>query len=1049
MMIAPNFSARVRLPQDLGEGGVPYGVKALQDDLNEDADRRLRLAAIDLKWRLFEVLRQNMEGKVPTFKVPKSGTAAAAHFFKAEGSLEATTCAANGLALDPLGWHKVLYISITYPLDDPKGFVPPLEVADKSSAMFWIAAKLNEEWGTKPKLITTLQSLTRLAAVVRRKGETNPVIPLAFFDQYQKMDEAERHAFLRQWFSWVSHGDSYTEDAHGVCRPGPDASFTLTARGKTSRAAVVFDVSPLYLNLDKGGANYLVRVGLPWEGDLGSPDTWSDDERRAMWEALFRSFEALAGYYQNAAPLPEHIEVTHRALMDMPQRPEHTVATVLSLDSILDAEWEAAKKTIVPPAEAADAVSATSLPTNDNRPLFPVALGHVPIDSEVLSIIQHAGQLQFPRRWSTIPRWSDLARDEVQRLLQEYGHAAFRLRGDAPPLLVRKPVRGQPESQWPTELSPDAVLALKLRHGPKGYLMVDQSGSENFCKCVQRNGEILLEMQVSWHGLAGPFVHDWRERMVAAVEEERLRLESNRLPLFENLDAKDLAKLDGILQNVTLYARGQQCMEVIIGQVAMQGRTTVEIRADVFRTLFWPNGEPPQNWKRDVEAILNALRKIDIVIRSGGRKHMGGFLYSIETEDDQGGKPDRGFRYIGRGPGAHGDGFYQLRVNEAFIGCLRVFEMGVGSLRGGGTARLLNFQKTLDKAEKETLQGGYARVHNGTPLFSASAAHSPFQVNLVRFIERNITLKRDAIAGSAKGPRAAHKVKDRDLEAALPREYDANFCPLLPAGQKFVAALGHFKGFGAPESGWTLYGTKTSAREKAGARPGGIIEKIGRDVPRGNAHKARQKVMEETLADFRRVVVDDFGGVVVGRLTEKERTDGGDGPLWFPLDRFRELDDRTLGHKLKVFIFLPIDWEKRRQEAFEEKTGYRVTDKPAEAETAAWGGEADVAPLAPGEVSGPDNGWRGLTLPARLFAAMKHRRLRQKDVARIFGVTDGQVTRWLAPARGETDAAKVARIPDDMGALMLRWIETGVEPEEGALDALESRHRSPARRLKN
>jgi hypothetical protein len=63
--------------------------------------------------------------------------------------------------------------------------VPPAEIEDETQALWWISAKLNEEWGSKNRIISTLQILTRFAAFVRRNGKTHPIIPIPFFDSYQ------------------------------------------------------------------------------------------------------------------------------------------------------------------------------------------------------------------------------------------------------------------------------------------------------------------------------------------------------------------------------------------------------------------------------------------------------------------------------------------------------------------------------------------------------------------------------------------------------------------------------------------------------------------------------------------------------------------------------------------------------------------------------------------------------------------------------------------------------------------------------------------------
>jgi hypothetical protein len=116
------------------------------------------------------------------------------------------------------------------------------------------------------------------------------------------------------------------------------------------------------------------------------------------------------------------------------------------------------------------------------------------------------------------------------------------------------------------------------------------------------------------------------------------------------LDDREVAKLDRLLNDLTLYERGRSIMEVLLGQVGVQRRNPIEIRANAFRPLLWPNGEAPQNWKRDVEAVLTSLSHVKFILRGGGIKAKGVFLASYITNDED--NPNRqAFRYMPRGRG--------------------------------------------------------------------------------------------------------------------------------------------------------------------------------------------------------------------------------------------------------------------------------------------------------------------------------------------------------------------------------------------------------------
>lgn len=942
-------------------------------------------------------------------------------------------------------WARPLHtVSVTFRLKSAKSILPPAELRDEPEQLRWIARALDAEWGTDNKLVRTLHGLTGRAAIARYRDTTRPLVPEPLLDRVSAMPAAERDLFIRQWFAWFSHGDAWTtpggkqqtpvRDATRIL-PTESASLTVSGRGAAFRAAVVLEISPLFVDVAAAKGNYLATVALPWDGDLGSPATWSPGERWAMWEAIFRGFAENYRYRTEAqsptAPLIEVVAPATGGAFSLAA--EHG-------DSAVGIPTGFSRSDLVTaPLADASCGDAGAGGIDRARPTFPIALGRTPVDRDVQAVIQQAGHFRFPRRWAAIPPWDKLVAEEIERILAQYSYDAMHPGPDGrPALLDQRVVRGEPREKWPLVLTKAAADDLKRRYGPKGFLTTGtRTQPEMFVRCVDLGEAGLVEMQVSWHGLAGPFVADWRERQKELVAERRAEIDANRLPLFEDLDAKELRKLESHLDRISFYEDGQRAMEIILGQVAKQGRTTVEIRADVFKTLFWPDGEAPSNWKAVVDDTLDALRHIDIIVRHGGERHSGGFLAYMITNDDNAtpaAQEAAALRYIPRGVGGHGNGFYQLHVNPAFVGCLMHFEDGAGRLRGGGTTRLLNFGKDLSKEEKKKTHGKFVQFDAGTPLYSAG--HSRFQMNLVRFIEGNITLKGDGIAGGKKGPRHAHKVRAGDLEEKLPRRYDQAFCPLLPPGQDFVAALGHFSN--SPESGFTLLGTRTEPRRKSGARPGGLIEKMGRSVPPGNAHQRRRNVLEETVADLRRVVEADFGGMVVGRLGER------DGDRWVPLDGFLELPDQLLGHRLKVYTFLPPDWDERRKAAFEERTGYRVTEDPAEAETAAWEGDAAVSHALPGETIGADNGWRGLKLTERLEAKMRHLAMKRKDLAALFRVSKGTVSQWLA-ANDPNVKTPPLRIPDDLAPIMVRWIETGEGPSDNELHALRSRSRSPAR----
>jgi len=63
-------------------------------------------------------------------------------------------------------------------------------------------------------------------------------------------------------------------------------------RRKTSKGNIIFDVSPLFVDLDSGEVNYTVIAGLDIEGY--KPIDWSKEEKKEFWEELDKAFKTYA-----------------------------------------------------------------------------------------------------------------------------------------------------------------------------------------------------------------------------------------------------------------------------------------------------------------------------------------------------------------------------------------------------------------------------------------------------------------------------------------------------------------------------------------------------------------------------------------------------------------------------------------------------------------------------------------------------------------------------------------------------------------------------------
>src|SRR4029077_16780072 len=133
-------------------------------------------------------------------------------------------------------------------------------------------------------------------------------------------------------------------------------------------------------------------------------------------------------------------------------------------------------------------------------------------------------------------------------------------------------------------------------------------------------------------------------------------------------------------------------------------------------------------------------------------------------------------------------------------GSLKVFETARNlRLRSGAEGVVYDFSKDIPSEGRKALR--FVSFDAGRPFYPSAAGLTAQQRNLVNWVEREITLKRDPIRKERKNRKSNSKTKD----AREPRLYDYMFCPLLPEGQPLGAALGHF--LGNPEAGFPLYGT--------------------------------------------------------------------------------------------------------------------------------------------------------------------------------------------------------------------------------------------------
>ena len=905
-----------------------------------------------------------------------------------------------------------------------------------------------------PYLPTTLQYLTKQVAVHVKDGKTAGYF---FLDPKVKEEvdalptQEERNARMTSLLEPLSIGGleviseegkpviltpyfkspEWAKDLERRLQNIPQMIFKGEVGGVPFMGSVVIVFHALVVDEDKREAYFPIMTGLvfgmiepipehwsdisewrSWDLSLG-PSTWHEEDREVFWKMLL-------------VDLVERI----REIKEPEEEPEEEKRVIRQVQCFESKETTEAAREPAPSSSPA-ALFPIVAPAPERRPTAGVAFGHALVSAQAMNIVKDAHKVHFPKKWSTLQRWEKLMEDEVRSIYEEEGdHALEDLRkttGDREERgpLLRRVTKGGKESMV---LTAEAQDRLRRRAGlGRGFLKRDPYGQERLYRLFELGRGGLLEVGFSWQGLAGPLVEEWRNDLKRQAEAEVRELEKEA-PLFEDLDAEKKERLEGLLSRINLWEDGRRIMETILGQVWKQRRNPVEIPAEAFRVLLWPKLAMtrawPQNWKQRVEGALTALNALTFEVKS----------YHAKREPKGYGSMVGEWWYKPLGPGDHGDGVYIIAVTPGFMGCLDVFQSGKTRLRSGREVIVFDTAKELTKEEKEKLgwvKGGkpedtFVTTDAGEPFYAAAAGLTSTQENLLRFIESNITLRKDP----ARKENKAAQVPKRAADAHYPRLYSSSFCPLLPEGKNYFGALGHFKR--TPEAGFTLCGSES----RASRHHGGLLFHMSHKLSAGAARAKRAAVIKKALEDIKTVAVDYLGGIVVGH----------DKVKWTALEDFKGLDERTLTRRLRLFFFLPEDYEAKRRAKWEETTGRRVTENPEEAERETW--EKEEKALG-SEVVTEKDGFRGWPLHRRLRAVMVQRKLRQKDLASMFGVSAPVITYWLKGTEPEEDGVvRGLPIPEDVAPLIVRWVESGEVPTAEELAALKARRavKSPGKR---
>lgn len=791
----------------------------------------------------------------------------------------------------------------------------------------------------------------------------------------------------------VVPGDRVDAHLETFCRPfvliggqGPELTFEGETDGVSFRGSLVAELHPLIIDVDEQEVFYPLVVGLRLEGST-SPAGWSEKDREAFWKEVFKGLDELADRVQKFGTTSETGTLPPKGLR----------ATVSPVEVL---------RTSPPP---------------ERKPLFPVAFGSAVGDAQALELLDHLRIVRpLAKRWSSLKSWPALVEAEIQRLREEEGEAAFEdLRATTRDAQARGPLlkrRFRAGGEEKVELTAEAVRRLKLREGlGAGYRFEDRTSRQEYFVRVFQLGRGYLEVGLSWYGLAGPWVEDWSRGRLQDLKAQARQ----EVLILDELDARERERVELAIRRFQSLEDGRRMMEAVLGQVSRQARNPVTIPAIVFRELLDLTRD--KDWKARVEGGLHALQACSFRIQSFDTETLKGYGSFLSS-----------WVYRAAGVGAHGDGVYSLNVEPRFVGCLSVFESGKRRLASRADIVLYDFGKKPTPEEKKELGWDkgrrkkaeayetrkaktYVRFDAGAVFYNTKAGLTGPQSSLVHFLERELTLRKDAVSrflGDYR-TRIRAQANPRDPDSHKPRLYGRDFCPLLPDGKLFHGALGHFTRH--PETGRTLYGTRTRSTATGGPHTGGLLSVLGYSLPPGAARDRRGQVLSRALQDLKAVVVDYLDGVVAAR--------GPDG-RWLSLEEASRLPERDLGQKTKWYLFLPETWREDRKRKWEDASGWKATEDPAEAERAreAFMGETE--------------------LRHRLRDARLKRSLRLEDVGQLLGVSKVTVFEWeQGPEPDEDGKVRGKLIPRDRVPLITRWVETGEPPSPEELEVLKGSRR--------
>lgn len=135
-------------------------------------------------------------------------------------------------------------------------------------------------------LLTVFQVLTGGRAFIKTGDSYSPLIPDPYLDHFRRLPGEQKIAFIREWATPTFYGDA--KGAAGIIGRSDGSKHSFIAQR-------IFGIYPLVLDTAKQTTECPIVVGLRWKG-FRSPETWAEEERKALWRSLMKSFEVLRQY---------------------------------------------------------------------------------------------------------------------------------------------------------------------------------------------------------------------------------------------------------------------------------------------------------------------------------------------------------------------------------------------------------------------------------------------------------------------------------------------------------------------------------------------------------------------------------------------------------------------------------------------------------------------------------------------------------------------------------------------------------------------------------